>query len=168
MKVLRFKLDMPPMANKETQITRKGIAYTPTAKRDYMKRCARKLRKYKGEFAGIKFIQASFVFVCDRPKKAPDGIPADMWKKMINFYKPTRPDSDNFLKPLQDSMSHHVIQTKKTKYLHTVIKGAKIIDDDSFLVSTKVEKVYRRLDQEPHILVKLKEINYIYEYPNNI
>lgn len=168
MKSLRFKLDMPPMANKETCVTKSGMTYTPTEKRKYMKECAKKMREHRFAFKGVKYIRATFVFVCDRPKKSPDGIPPALWRTLTNFYKPTRPDIDNFCKPLQDSMSYHIIETKKTKYIHKIIRGAKIIDDDSNIVSLRIEKVFRRLDQEPHVLVKLKEITPTYEYPTDV
>ena len=166
MKTLKFTLPISPLANKETMISQKGFSYTPAEKKKYMKQCAAMMANFKDRFKGVACIKLSIVFVCDRPRACPVHIPSGLWKSMsLQFYKSTRPDIDNYLKPIQDSMSNQVIEQKKNalKVVISQIKGAGIIDDDSNIVSLTAKKVYRKLSQNSHIQIKITELNYIYE-----
>lgn len=163
---LKFTLPFAPLANKETMHTTKGFSYTPKEKKDYMKLCASTMRNFKGRFAGAKCVRLTILFVCERPNLCPEGIPKALWKSLsLQFYKSSRPDADNYLKPLQDSMSNHIIEQTKNKDKEVIkrIRGANIIDDDAVLVSLRIDKVYRRIDQSPQIQIKLQELNNIYE-----
>jgi hypothetical protein len=62
-------------------------------------------------------------------------------------------------------MSNHIIEQTKNKDKQVIkrIRGANIIDDDAVLVSLRIDKVYRRIDQSPQIQIKLQELNNIYE-----
>jgi len=123
--------------------------------------------EFGGYMEGAICIRAQFIFMCPRPKASPDHIPTGLWKKLISYYKPTRPDCDNYLKPLQDSISNHVIKTSKNKFgiVKRIWKGACIIDDDSNIVDVRAVKLYCRPDQEPSVIIKLKELPYTYERP---
>lgn len=165
-KRLKFTLPFAPVPNLETMTSKTGVSYTPGKKKEYMKLCAETMVNFKGRFAGVRFVRLTILFICDRPQVCPKGIPSALWKSnSIQLYKPTRPDADNYVKPLQDSMSHHVIESKKDKHKQVIklIRGACIVDDDAVFVSLRVDKVFRKLDQEPQIKIKLEEINYIYE-----
>lgn len=171
MKTLKFILPFAPFANQETRATKSGLMYTPKEKKDYMKKIAEFMEPWSGYFEGVKCIKAKFILVCDRPDIHPSHIPSGLWKKLsMTYYKASRPDADNFLKPLQDSMSNHIIQTKKGKNGNRIIthRGAGIIDDDSCLIDIRVIKLYRRMDQEPHIAIYLKELPNNYEPTNTI
>ena len=140
--------------------------YTPKEKKKFMIAFSEYLDGYEYTFKGVACIRAKFVMVCDRPNAAPDYIDSAIWKSLsLVFYKATRPDCDNYAKPIQDSLSHHVIQKilNKHKRVTSFKTGAKIIDDDSNLVDVRYVKVFRRPDQDPHIKIILKEINPIYQ-----
>ena len=147
--------------------TKQGFMYTPKEKKKFMLSVAEYLEGNEDFFKGVACIRAKFTLVCDRPMAAPDYIDSVLWKSLsVRLYKATRPDCDNYAKPIQDSISNHIIQkTKnKNKVVVAIKRGACIIDDDSNLVDVRFVKVFRRPDEEPHIEILLKEINPIYSY----
>ena len=167
LKSLKITLPYPPFSNLETRFLASGFAYTPKEKKDWMKTVARSLDPFTGHFAGVLCIKAKFLFVIDRPKTHPPYIPSGIWKTMTSFYKPSRPDTDNYVKPLQDSMGNAILESIKQK-LGPPKKsyGAGIIDDDSNIVDLRAIKIYCQPGQEPHIKIKLTELPLIYE-PDN-
>ncbi len=163
---LDILLPFPPFANKETQFTKGGIAYTPKLKKEYMLMVSEYLSdEHGGSFEGVICIKVTFIFLCPRPNAKPSHIPNGLWRRLISYYKPSKPDIDNFLKPLQDSISKHVIKKSKNKFgiIKRLWRGACIIDDDSNIVDLRAIKLYCRPDQEPSVIIKLKELPYTYE-----
>lgn len=167
MKVLRVRLDIPPFGNLETRATKDGKMYTPQEKKVFMLAAARELRPYAFAFENVDFIHVSYLFVCDRPANCPEHIPTGLWKQNINLYRNSSPDVDNYIKPLQDSMTWHVIKCLRNKQGEVTKRkrGAQIIDDDKFIVSVRAKKIFRRLDQRPHVLITIQEIsNPVFDY----
>jgi len=170
---LRFVLDMPPTAHKETKFTKVGHAYSDSGKREYMIAAANALREYEGWFRGCKYLYLTIVFVCERPSKgtpSETNIPGARWREQnLEIMKCSRPDLDNYEKSLQDILSHHIIQRKKRSdknYIVLVpeIKGAGIVDDDSFFVSKTTHKIYAtRANPRPRIEVTIRQRKYIFE-----
>lgn len=163
---LVLKLNCDPFANQETRFLQNGIPYTPTDKRRFMSDVSDALRKHNGYFEGVKFIRAVFKCYCKRIQSKPKDIPLDIWRRQVTLYKNSKPDGDNYLKPLQDSLSNHAITSKKNKAgRYEVIKrGAGIIDDDAVLVDTRVIKLWCKPGMKPHVIIKLVEIDMIYEH----
>ena len=157
---------MPPKAQKETQFAN-GHAYTPAEKVNYMLKASKKLRPYRRKFKGNKFLAIKFIFVCPRPKACPEDLKhiKGMWKNQIRFYKPSRPDLDNYEKVIQDCLSLHVIRKVKNKAGESIMshKGAGVVDDDSYFVKKLSIKVYAKIGEEPHIKIKIKALDPIYE-----
>jgi Holliday junction resolvase RusA-like endonuclease len=163
---LRIILNMPPKAQKETQFAN-GHAYTPAEKVHYMMKASKELRPYRRTFKGIKFLSIRFIFVCPRPKACPKDLAQvkGLWKNQITFYKPSRPDLDNYEKVIQDCLSLHVIRKVKNKAGESIMshKGAGVVDDDSFFVHKVSTKVYARIGEKPHIKIKISALDPIYE-----
>lgn len=125
------------------------------------------LEGYEDFFKDVACIKATFVLVCERPQQSPDYILPALWKTMdLVIYKATRPDCDNYAKPIQDAISHHIIQQTKNKLgrVTSFKQGARIIPDDSNLVDVRYLKVFRKIGEESHIKIFLKEVNPIYKY----
>ena len=163
-KKLSINLPYPPFANLETRFKANGFAYTPPEKKAWMKDVARSLDEFTGYFAGIPCVKAKFLMVIERPKAHPPYIPSGIWKTQTSFYKPSRPDGDNYLKPLQDALGNAILESiKKAVGPPKKTYGAGIVDDDSNLVDVRIIKVYAKPGQEPHIKIKLTELPLIYE-----
>ncbi len=148
-------------------VSKNGISYTPKEKKEYMKHLSQLMSKFKGHFKGVPLLKAKFIFYCPRPKKAPDYILPGLWQTMNPFYKGTRPDLDNYIKPLQDSLSHHIIEKlyNKDRELIKMFKGARVIDDDAAIVDLRAIKVFAQRGETPSIRIHLTEIKSpIYEH----
>lgn len=164
---LSFSLELPPKAQKETQFAN-GHAYTPAEKINYMLKAAKLMKPYRKWFKGHKFLYIKFKFVCPRPKTCPQDLKhlKGLWKNQLTFYKPSRPDLDNYEKVIQDCLSLHVIRKVKGKNGEAIMshKGAGVVDDDSFFVKKMSMKVYARAGESPCIKIKIKSIDPIYEH----
>jgi Holliday junction resolvase RusA-like endonuclease len=162
-KFLDLEITIPPFANQETR-SAGGIFYTPAEKKIYMKTVSRLLSEFKGYFEGCKWLRLKVVYVCERPAKAPIGIPPGVWATQTEFRKGTRPDADNYLKPLQDSLSNHTIEKTVNKAGHVtkLIRGAGIIDDDSHITSLIVDKIYATPGGKPRTEIKITELTMFY------
>ena len=163
---LEFDLPYPAEAHKESQIHPSGkFLYTPQEKKDYMRKISDSLSDFKGYFKGCMCIRLTILFVCERPTKSPEYIPSGVWNSMTEFRKGTRPDLDNYLKPLQDGMSNHVIDKikhPKTGDIKKILTGAGVIDDDSCIVSLRADKIYSMKGHKPQMEIKLEELSYFY------
>lgn len=170
-KYLKVRLPIAPLRNFETMVNHVGFSYTPKEKKDYMKKVSSIMSTFKGHFKGVRLIKAKFTFYIARTKVCPDYIPSGLWQTMNCFYKGTRPDTDNYVKPLQDSIGRGVIEKmyNKERELVKVFKGAGVIDDDAAIVDLRAIKVYTKRGEEPFIRIHLVEItNPIYQHEPTI
>jgi len=162
---LTFEIPWKPFANMETRSTKAGFCYTPKEKKKFMKDISEYLEEYKGYFEGVPCLKITIMCVCERPSASPKYVPSSIWRRQVSFYKASRPDSDNYLKPLQDSLSHHIISKirigKSERF--KIIRGSGIVDDDSCFVDTRIIKVHRKIGQDPHYKITIKELPPIYE-----
>ncbi len=164
-RILEFDLPFPAEAHLETATTATGQMYTPAAKKVYMRKVSASLSDFKGYFKGAMCLRLTILFVCDRPVSAPHYIPPGIWKTQTEFRKGTRPDIDNYLKPLQDGMSYHVIDRikhPKTGDIKKLVTGAGLIDDDSCIVSLRADKIYAGIGDKPRMEIKIEELSMFY------
>ena len=165
-RILEFELPYGPQAHKESQIHPSGkFIYTPQEKKDYMRLISDSLSDYKGYFKGCMCLRVTILFVCARPAASPSYIPSGLWDTQTEFRKGTRPDLDNYLKPLQDGMSNHIIDKikhPKTGDVKKILTGAGVIDDDSCIVSLRADKIYAMKGRKPQMEIKIEELSIFY------
>lgn len=159
-KSLKVRINIIPLRNLETMVSKTGVSYTPQEKKRYMQEISDAMKPFKGHFKGVALVKVKFMFMCPRPKSNPFHIPAGLWSSMSVFYKGTRPDIDNYVKPLQDAISLHIIQKSynSSGELIKTIKGAGVIDDDQSIVDLRAIKLFAQRGQEPCIKIHITEI----------
>lgn len=163
---LSIIVNMAPQAHTETKFFN-GHAVTDVKKRDYMIALAGCLRGWKDWFKDVRRIHLDVVFVFERPQGKPDGYTRAEWNdEDLELKKINPPDLDNCEKSFQDCISNHPIQREqhndknnKSRITRPAIYGAGIIDDDSYIVSKKVAKIYHRVFEKPRIEFTLSEVS---------
>tara|TARA_Y100001970_G_C13772978_1_gene621443 strand:- start:129 stop:584 length:456 start_codon:yes stop_codon:yes gene_type:complete len=125
-------------------VYRKGktITYTPKSTLDFELLIANQIRlKASTLYAGPAKLK--LLIVHPRPKSRPAYIPSSEWKNGVRCWRPARPDGDNVLKLIMDS-----------------ITKSRIINDDAQIVFVEWISLTAAKDENPFMQFQLKKLNW--------
>jgi len=132
--ILEFVVPGEPVAKARPRLSASGHAYTPKKTKNY-ERLVAGLAKKQWLFAPMRgALKLRVTCVFKRPKRLMRKADPDE-----RLYKITRPDLDNCIKCLADSL--HVV-----------------MNDDAQIVWIEASKMYAAKDEEPHVLIRLESV----------